>query len=111
MKETDMAKTEILPERNMTSNASWSAVRHDLEVLGSDIAKLGEKSLSDGQEKLSSELDRLKTNLADISNRVGEKGRESVDGAVETIRRHPLTSVAGAFAVGLLLASLSGRRR
>jgi ElaB/YqjD/DUF883 family membrane-anchored ribosome-binding protein len=106
-----MAKIDTLTNLAAPTDGSWSAVRRDLEVLGTDIAKLGEKSLSDGQEKLSQELERLKANVADISLRVTEKGRASADSAAEIVRKHPLTSVAGAFAVGMLLASLSGRRR
>ncbi|HTH99239.1 MAG TPA: hypothetical protein VL574_17610 [Stellaceae bacterium] len=88
---------------------SWGTVRQDLEALRSDLARLGEKSLADGQERVSHEIERLKANVGDLAQRVSQKSHDSLDVATDYVRKRPLTSVAGAFAIGMVFASLSRR--
>jgi ElaB/YqjD/DUF883 family membrane-anchored ribosome-binding protein len=78
--------------------------------LRADVAKLGEKSLAEGQERITLELDRIKANVTDIAQRVGQKGQDSAEVAADYVRKRPFTSVAGAFAIGMVFASLSRRR-
>ena len=93
------------------SAATWSAVRRDLDTLRTDIVKLGERSLTDGQEKVTEEAQRLKTVLAELVARVEIRSRSSWEGVSEYVTRRPVTSLAAAFGSGLILALLSGRRR
>ncbi len=103
------SKLNNLAEAAGTREASWATVRSDLETLGNDIARLGASSLAEGQERVSQELERLKARVGEIAQNVKQKREDSVEAAVEGIRKRPLTSVAGAFAIGVFLASL--RRR
>ncbi len=109
MSRIDSKLKNLSDAAGLSDDPSWATVRSDLEVLGSDIARLGEKSLADGQERISQELDRLKARVAEIAQSANQKRQDSVDAAVEGIRKRPLASVASAFAIGVLFASL--RRR
>ena len=91
--------------------ATWSAVRRDLDTLRTDIVKLGEKSLTDGQEKVAEEMLTLKAALGELMARVEVRSRSSWEGTLEYVTRRPVASLAAAFGAGVLLAMLNGRRR
>ncbi len=93
------------------SGSSWTAVRRDLEELRADVVKLGETSLSEGQEKLAEEAQRLKGLLTDLIRGAEQQGRVSLDGVAGYVTQRPVSSVAIAFSSGLLLAMLFGGRR
>ena len=92
------------------SAATWSAVRRDLDTLRTDIVKLGESSLTDGQEKIAEEVQRLKAALAELMTGVEIRSRSSLEGVSAYTTRRPVTSLAAAFGSGVLLALLSRRR-
>ncbi len=105
MAQADLGKNAEL------ADVSWTAVRRDLETLGSDIMKLSEKSLSSGQGKVAEEAQRLKVMINELISRAETNGRVSVDEISTLVAKRPVTSLAVAFASGLAVAMLCSSQR
>ena len=91
-------------------DANWQTIRADIEKLRADLARLGEKSLAEGQEKLAEELAALRAKAATLAAKVNETGRSAHEDVIAYVRDNPVTSVSGAFGLGLLVAALFTRR-
>jgi ElaB/YqjD/DUF883 family membrane-anchored ribosome-binding protein len=90
--------------------ADWKLIREDLDKLRADLARLGEKSLAEGQDKLAEELAQLRAKAASLAAKATDTGRSAHDDVVAYVRNNPITSVGGAFGLGLLVAALLTRR-
>ena len=90
--------------------ADEPTLREELEQISDQIVKLGERTVSEGQEKLAEEITRLKHGLDDILERAGEQSRASVDAVAAAVQKRPVASVASAFFVGMLISALLARR-
>lgn len=66
---------------------------------------------------LKADVDKLRTHTADLVSRVADVGKETVDNAVDTskdvvkkaakaIEKNPMTSLAGAVGVGVVLGGI-----
>jgi ElaB/YqjD/DUF883 family membrane-anchored ribosome-binding protein len=93
-----------------SNNADWHLIREDLDKLRADLARLGEKSLAEGQGVLADELAQLRAKAASLASKVNESGRSAHDDLAGYVRDNPITSVGGAFGLGLLIAALFSRR-
>jgi ElaB/YqjD/DUF883 family membrane-anchored ribosome-binding protein len=85
-------------------------LREQVEEIGAQIVRLGERSIGEGQEKLTEEINRLKGGVDELLDRLGEQGRVTMDTVIGTVQRRPVASVAGAFAAGMLLSLLLSRK-
>jgi ElaB/YqjD/DUF883 family membrane-anchored ribosome-binding protein len=85
-------------------------LREQVEEIGAQIVRLGERSIGEGQEKLADEINRLKGGVDDLLERLGDQSRITVDTVISTVQKRPVASVAGAFAAGMLLSLLLGRK-
>jgi ElaB/YqjD/DUF883 family membrane-anchored ribosome-binding protein len=101
----------VTKKAEQLSEASWSVLRRDLEALGADIVKLSEKSLTDGQGKVAEEAQRLKAVVTDLIDRAESNGRSSLDEVSVYVTKRPVTSLAVAFASGMVLATLVSNQR
>jgi len=90
--------------------ADWKLIREDLDKLRADLARLGEKSLAEGQDKVAEELAALRAKAASLAAKVNERGRSAHEDVVAYVRENPIQSVGGAFGLGLLVAALLSRR-
>lgn len=108
-----MSYDEVGPESvvdAVTEEPNWKLIREDLDKLRADLARLGEKSLAEGQEKLAEEVAQLKARAANLATSVNEKGRDAQADLISYVRDNPITSVGGAFGLGLLVAAVFSRR-
>src|SRR5215470_464185 len=96
--------------RSGGNSGSDTTIREELEALGAQISRLGERTLSEGQERVAEEIDRLKGRLQSVLDHVEDQGETALDTVVTTVQRRPLASMVGAFAAGIVLSSLLARR-
>jgi ElaB/YqjD/DUF883 family membrane-anchored ribosome-binding protein len=82
----------------------------ELEDIGSRLAQLGERSLAAGQDAAARESGALRDGLATLAERAQASGDDAYESLAGAVRRQPVGSVATAFAIGLGLAFLLGRR-
>jgi ElaB/YqjD/DUF883 family membrane-anchored ribosome-binding protein len=85
-------------------------LREQVEEIGAQIVRLGERSIGEGQEKLADEINRLKGGVDDLLERLGDQSRVTVDTVINAVQKRPVASVAGAFAAGMLLSLLLARK-
>ncbi len=100
---------EVSPE-DANNDANWQVIREDLDRLRADLARLGEKSLAEGQDKLAEELASLRIKAASLASKVNHTGRSAHEDVISYVRDNPITSVGGAFGLGLLVSALLARR-
>ncbi len=96
--------------RKRTSSNAAPAFRAELEDIGARLASLGERSLAAGQEAAAREIEELRDGLESLVERAGAGGEQAFETVVGAVRRQPLGSIATAFAVGIGLALVFGRR-
>ncbi len=106
-----MAHADPSKKAEQLTEASWPVLRRDLEALGADILKLSEKSLTNGQGKMAEEAQRLKSVVTELIDRAEANGRSSLDEVSTYVTKRPVTSLAVAFASGLVLAALFSNQR
>jgi ElaB/YqjD/DUF883 family membrane-anchored ribosome-binding protein len=85
-------------------------LREQVEEIGAQIVRLGERSIGEGQEKLADEINRLKSGVDDLLERLGDQSRVTMETVVSAVQKRPVASVAGAFAAGMLLSLLLARK-
>ena len=98
------------PEHNSHSDANWQVIREDIDRLRADLARLGEQSLSEGQDKLAEELGQLRAKAANLAAKVNDTSRNAHEDVISYVRNNPITSVGGAFGLGLLISAMLSRR-
>jgi ElaB/YqjD/DUF883 family membrane-anchored ribosome-binding protein len=96
-------------------------LREELEALATQVTRLAEKSTAEGGGLIAEEIGRLKGTLEALVGRAGDRadeireraiefGQDSIDEMAACVARRPLTSVATAFAIGVVFALILGRR-
>lgn len=85
-------------------------LRSELEALGAQVAKLSERSLAEGQEVAARELEKLRSGIESMVDRASEQGALTVENIADVVRRQPFSTLAAAFASGIIVATLMGRR-
>jgi ElaB/YqjD/DUF883 family membrane-anchored ribosome-binding protein len=90
--------------------ADEPSLREELEQISEQIVRLGERTIGEGQEKLSEEITRLKSGVDDLLERASDQGRASVDAVAAAVQKRPVTSITGAFVAGMLISALLARR-
>jgi ElaB/YqjD/DUF883 family membrane-anchored ribosome-binding protein len=93
----------------LTRRGSMS-LRDELELIGSQIAHLSERTVGEGQEKLAEEVEKLKGTFDDLLERATETTFNGIDTMTSKVQERPIESVLGAFAAGAVLAALFARR-
>jgi len=91
-------------------DANWKLIREDIDKLRADLTRLGEKSLAEGQDILADELAQLRVKAATLAEKVNTASRSAHADVLHYVRENPITSVGGAFGLGLLVAALLSRR-
>lgn len=103
-----MARVTRLRTRNGRHAHASRSLLAELEEIGSQIARLGERSIEEGQERLGEEVGRLRANFDSIKARLREEGLSSIESMSDTIQQRPITSVAAAFTAGAAATLLIG---
>lgn len=88
------------------SNDSARSVEDDLAALRADLRALTESVSGLAKDK----GDEVRAKIADSADRAVASGRQTAETMQETVRERPMTSVAIAFGVGMLIAHLLDRR-
>lgn len=86
------------------------SLRDELELIGSQIAHLSERTVGEGQENLNEEVERLKGAFEDLLERAQDTTHISIDAMATKVQERPVESMLTAFAVGALLGALIIRR-
>ncbi len=86
------------------------SLREELEMIGSQIAHLSERTLGEGQEKLNEEVENLKGTFEELLERAEDAAFSGLDTLTGRVQERPIESVLGAFAAGAVLAALFARR-
>lgn len=104
-------------ETNETAGADVDAIKGDVEQLREDLASLLRNVGSFSKEKLADARDRVSAALGAFEGRaygraqgtartVRERGYHAMDASRGAVEKKPITYIIGAFAVGMILASL-----
>lgn len=92
-----------------TRSNGVESIQEELATIGADIASLGntlgEFASSEARDAIKSIRDRLD----EIASKAGVAGRVQIESVQETIQQRPLTSVATAFGLGFILATIFRR--
>lgn len=88
------------------SNNAAQSVDEDLAALRADLKALKESIADLAKDK----SDEVRAKLSETADRAVASGKQSAETMQETVRERPITSVAIAFGVGMLIAHLLDRR-
>lgn len=99
-----------MARKTLFSKSRGVTLRDELEMIGAQIAHLGERTVGEGQEKLNEELIRLKETFEDLVERAEDKTYESIDNVTHKIQERPMEAILASFAAGAVLAALIVRR-
>jgi ElaB/YqjD/DUF883 family membrane-anchored ribosome-binding protein len=113
---------EVAHETVESVRKDIKALKDDVAMLRGDLRHLISSAASSGTDRLRSAKDRLRRYAEDINDRaaenlrsvyddVYERGSRAVEMGREQVTRRPLTIVATALLVGLLLGKLDSWRR
>lgn len=93
-----------MPEGATTKD--YATLRDDVDALRKDLANLTEKMRGMSGERFES----ARAQAREAAQRVRDRGQAAVDEVGHRIEERPLTSVAVAFGVGMLIGRLLDRR-
>lgn len=88
------------------SNASPKSVEDDLAALRADLKSLS-ATISDMAK---GKTDDVRARLGETADKAIASGKQTTENIQDTVRDRPITSVAIAFGVGMLIAHLLDRR-
>ncbi|HMA73345.1 MAG TPA: hypothetical protein VKP67_17950 [Xanthobacteraceae bacterium] len=109
------------------ANGGMDTVRHDLQALRNDVAKLAQEIPSmlsdvrdDSVQAARERVDRIKTNIDTSLSQLSERGREAADAVTEmtddmtrsieeSFHAHPITTIVVALGIGYVLGSMRKR--
>ena len=92
-----------------TLRGDLSTLRSDVKKLTEDLSRAAQTGATVASEEAQAEMRRLRADLDDLYHRAMSKGQASLESVEEHVERNPLTSLAVAFGVGLLLGKLLDR--
>lgn len=102
---------------NQTVDKEVETLRADMDTLRADVKKLTEQlsrtakaGATAASAEAEAELTRLRGELDRLYQRAKDGGAASLESIEQTVERHPFTSLAAAFGIGLLLGKLLDRR-
>ena len=90
--------------------ADVDALRADLDALRGDLGQILGTLKVKTTNRAESELDAMRSRIERLAGDVQSSGRETARKVEEQIEERPFTSIAMAFAVGLMLGRLFDRR-
>ncbi|MCL4788946.1 MAG: DUF883 family protein [Verrucomicrobia bacterium] len=103
--------------QTMANEANMEKVMTDLKVLTRDAEALMHATAGQAGEKVSEKMTELRQKLSAALDsakatcqRLEDKAVAGAKAADKTIREHPYESIGAAFAVGVLIGVLVGRR-
>lgn len=103
-KEFQMAdRTTATTDRN---NAAGNTVEDDLAALRADLKSLTATISGLAKDK----SDNVRAKLGETADKAIASGKQTTENIQDTVRDRPITSVAIAFGVGMLIAHLLDRR-
>jgi ElaB/YqjD/DUF883 family membrane-anchored ribosome-binding protein len=110
--EANMAETttstETRIERDLKSDLN--VIKSDIDNLRKDLAAALDRIKGTAASRAESEIQALQKRINKIAEDLQTGGRESLRAVEERIEERPLVSLGVAFAVGLVLGRLFGRR-
>lgn len=89
------------------NEANMEALRTEIEQLRTDISRIEETLKAIVSQRVSATYGRVR----DTAERVADQASEAADSLGRQIAERPLTNVATAFGIGILLGMLFGRRQ
>ena len=84
-------------------------IQEELATIGADIASLGNTLGEFASSEARDAIKSIRERLDDIADKAGVASRAQIETMQETIQQRPLTSVATAFGLGFILATLFRR--
>lgn len=96
--------------RPLSKLGGGMTLREELELIGSQIAHLSERTLGEGHEKLNEEVQNLKGTFEELLDRAQDTAASGLETLSDHVQERPLESMLGAFAAGAILAALLVRR-
>lgn len=88
------------------TNASLQNVKDDLRTLKTDVVGLGRQATEEGRKRLNDTVSVAQDKMSDIKS----AGYEELKGLKSYVSENPAQSVAYAFAAGLIVSFIFGRR-
>lgn len=85
-------------------------LRKALDALGKDVKGLGKELSGQAKSGAQAKVEELKDGARKVAEEVGAKGKQAAESMEETVKSHPLQSLAVAFGAGLLIAQLLRNR-
>jgi len=95
--------------RKKASPRGVASIQEELASIGDDLAALGSSLGEHASEEARATMKTIRARLDRIASDAGIVTRDSVGAIQETIEANPFTSVAVAFGLGVVLASLLRR--
>ncbi|HLS69062.1 MAG TPA: hypothetical protein VK035_06930 [Kiloniellales bacterium] len=92
-----------------TLRGDLNNLRADVRKLTDDLASAARTGASIASDEAEAEMKRLRADLDELYHRALSRGQASLESVEEHVERNPLTSLAVAFGVGLLLGKLLDR--
>lgn len=103
-----MAERETKAEQDLRQDLD--AIRADIDTLRKDLVNVVDTVKGTATKRADAEIDALRKRLDKLATNVQTTGREQLRAVEEQIEERPLVSLAMAFAIGLILGRLFGRR-
>jgi len=92
-----------------TLRGDLNTLREDVRKLTEDLARAARTGAAVASEEAEAEMKRLRAELDELYRRALSRGQASLESIEEQVERNPLTSLAVAFGIGLLLGKLLDR--
>lgn len=108
MAETQGRQSQSKAERDVREDID--SLRDDMEALRGDLARLIETLGGQASRKVRSEADAVRDRVERLVEDVERRGRDELHKVESQIEARPMTSLAMAFAVGLIFGRMFDRR-
>jgi ElaB/YqjD/DUF883 family membrane-anchored ribosome-binding protein len=92
-----------------TRSNGVESIQEELATIGADIASLGNTLGEFASAEARDAIKSIRERLDEIAREAGVASRAQIESVQETIQRRPLTSVAAAFGLGFILATIFRR--
>jgi len=98
-----------LKRRKKTAHSSFEMIQDQLETIGADLTSLGNTLGEAASDEVRATIRSIQERLDRIASDAGNATRAGIGAIEDRIEASPITSVAVAFGLGALLASIMRR--
>jgi len=102
--------TQTVDKEVEALRAEMETMRADMKKLTEQLGRTAKAGASAASAEAEAELTRLRGELDRLYQRAKDGGVASIESIEQQVERHPFTSLAAAFGIGLLLGKLFDRR-